>query len=658
MPLLPTAQPEPDPGSPVSCTGKPAILKVRTLMPIRTLVLLCYMAVALLWPGLAQAQQASIDAATNPWLQPTWLKLLHYEPDSGSSSGFRSAIHDDAFFLAGTGATDPQAEFEATLNAFALEPGNDPDAHAQCRFPARFIWTRQLLGLKAPAALECAAFTEWNRRNGIDSLSLVYATGYLGNPASFYGHTLLKFNSAGDSGQSQLLDNSLNYGAVVPPNENPLRYMYKGVFGGYIGGFSEVEYYFHTGVYGEVELRDLWEYELSLSRAQVDFVVAHGWEVLRREYTYYFFRKNCAYRIAELLNIIEGLNVLPSSRLATIPQAVIQKMAQGTLHGQPLIREVRYHPSRQTRLYTRFYALSAPERAAVRAAAQQPDQLPRVLDNASNLAARQRILDTLLDYYQYVREPEQGAVDANNRHYQRVLQARFSLPPGATEMPLKRRSAPHQGRNPSLVRLGALHNSVRGNGVLLSLRPAYYDVLDSGNGHIKNSVLSMGEITAVHFNGQTELRRFNLINLESLNDSVTGLPGDSGRYWKLRVGAQADSLGCSECLVVVAEGALGKARRISQNLLLGISAGGMLQDNYQNSGYLSVKAAVFANMNLGEAYSGRLQLAQRQGLDGAHDAHASITLELRKQLDTNLDLRLGYRKDLAEEAVLSLGYYF
>jgi hypothetical protein len=380
--------------------------------------------------------------------------------------------------------------------------------------------------------------------------------------------------------------------------------------------------------------------------------------VLRREYTYYFFRKNCAYRVAELLEIIEGVEVIPQSRFATIPQAVIQQLERSTLHGQPLIRAVRYHPSRQTRLYNRFYALDAVERSAVRAVAGQPQRLTQVLAAAPDLETRQRILDTLLDYYQYVRVPEKLAGDANNDHYQRVLQARFSLPPGQTRVPDASQSAPHQGRDPSLIRLGVLHNAVRGDGLLLSLRPAYYDVLDSGNGQVKNSVLSMGEISVVQFGGKVELRQFNLINLESLNDSVTGLPGDNGRYWKLKAGVEADSLACSECRVARAEGAVGKAQRINRHLLMGLSAGAIVQEPYRGSGYLAVEATMFANLAFGEVYSGRFQMGQRRSLAGGSEQRDSYRLELRRRLAANLDLRLGYSKDRAEEAVLSLGYYF
>lgn len=43
----------------------------------------------------------------------------------------------------------------------------------------------------------------------------------------------------------------------MPDDENPVFYVFKGVFGGYEGGFSNTEYYHHNHNYGETELRDL-----------------------------------------------------------------------------------------------------------------------------------------------------------------------------------------------------------------------------------------------------------------------------------------------------------------------------------------------------------------------------------------------------------------
>jgi hypothetical protein len=159
----------------------------------------------------------------------------------------------------------------------------------------------------------------------IDSISLLYATGYLGNPASYYGHTLLKFNSSHKL-QSKLLDVSVNYGAIVPSGENPLSYIFKGMLGGYDGGFSHIEFYFHNHNYGELELRDIWEYELGFSNADVQLMVAHLWELMGKKNTYYFFRKNCAYRIAEILELAGDLKIIPDDRPWVFPQTIAAKL--------------------------------------------------------------------------------------------------------------------------------------------------------------------------------------------------------------------------------------------------------------------------------------------------------------------------------------------
>ncbi|MDG1495299.1 MAG: hypothetical protein P8Q91_05450 [Porticoccaceae bacterium] len=72
--------------------------------------------------------------------QKPWLRLGHYEESSSSASGWISAIHSPAFFLAENGAIDPDAELEATIRAFAEPSGNSPDLHPQCHFKGRYTW--------------------------------------------------------------------------------------------------------------------------------------------------------------------------------------------------------------------------------------------------------------------------------------------------------------------------------------------------------------------------------------------------------------------------------------------------------------------------------------------------------------------------------------
>ena len=84
----------------------------------------------------AAASQELVSLAA----EPGWLKLGHYIPDRHSPSGWRSAIHVGDFFLDSEGVQDPVRELEATLVAFTQPLTKDVNAHAQCRFPARWLW--------------------------------------------------------------------------------------------------------------------------------------------------------------------------------------------------------------------------------------------------------------------------------------------------------------------------------------------------------------------------------------------------------------------------------------------------------------------------------------------------------------------------------------
>ena len=122
----------------------------------------------------------------------SWLRLGLYERDSSSESGWKSAVHSKSFFFAEHGSTNPVDELNATIRSFAEPVGDSPDLHAQCLFRGRYTWLMSRLKSKAAfPSVQCALFSKWTNDVAVDSISLLYATGYLGNPASFYGHTLL-----------------------------------------------------------------------------------------------------------------------------------------------------------------------------------------------------------------------------------------------------------------------------------------------------------------------------------------------------------------------------------------------------------------------------------------------------------------------------------
>lgn len=594
---------------------------------------------------------------------PTWRKLIHYEPDSTVPSGLRSAINSSSFFLAEHGRVDPKAELLATLSAFERASKNSSGSFHYCEFRARYLWLSSWLkdhtakSLPAYPIEDCPNYEKWSFNNEIDSLSVIFATGYLGNPASFYGHTLLKVNSGRDGASSRLLDLSVNYGALVPAAEDPITYLFKGVLGGYDGGFSDTQYYYHNHNYTELELRDLWEYQLAIPADQTELIVAHAWELMQRKFTYYFFRKNCAYRMAELLELVDGLQIIPQNRPWTVPQKLIQNIYDAKLNGNPLVSKLSYHPSRQSSLYSKYNELSPNERdiLALMASSEQV-QAPSSFKALSGDSKR-RVLDALIDYLQFSLIAA-GHKPSSNEKYQRALLARFALPSSDETSDRFVTNSPHSGRAPSLTNLAYTHSSEFGDGLTLRIRPAYYDDLDAGYGHVENSSLVMLDTYIFHSSSGTQLRQLDLINVSSVNRGVTRLPGDKGDTWQLKFGLEQQDVRCENCLVARLQGGKGRSWKWHDQTLFGVELGGGMQNNKHQQGVFFAKATVAGMFDASSNLKLKVQFENRYHFDSVLDAEVITRIEGRYQLRESLEARFKYERNQAEEIGLSVGYYW
>ena len=590
--------------------------------------------------------------------QKSWLRLGHYEEDGSSTSGWTSAIHSPAFFLSETGATDPAAELEATIRAFAQPPGPNPDLHPQCHFKGRYTWLLSTLRLDSDRfpVVHCEAYSKWTKGQAVESISLLYATGYLGNPASFYGHTLLKFNSS-DAARSALLDVSVNYGAIVPPNEGPIAYVLKGMLGGYDAGFSHIQFYFHNHNYGELELRDIWEYQLDLSQPQVDLIMGHLWELLGKKYRYYFFRKNCAYRMAEILELVEDLDIIPRSHPYVYPQTVMTNLNEATISGRPIVSEVKYHPSRQSRLYDKYQQLNKAEKNTVALAAQNIDALNDVGYRNLNEGSQRAVLETLGDYIQFVSDPQEPSENDKSR-YKRVLSERFKLASGSKFVPISATKPPHQGRRPSYVQVAGVNSEKLGDGVSINIRPSYYDALDAGSGHVDNSELKMGEVQLRYLDNKLFIRSLDIVSVKSVASGTTGLPGDRGFTWGLKLSAEQQNLDCDNCLVGRFQGDMGMAKHLSNDAVVGINVGGAMQNNRHGYGSVYAKSSVFTYVRLSAKTNFKASIENRAHIDSSEDLESVYSFEGRHSLTRNMDVRLLVERNKATEYALALGYYW
>lgn len=610
-------------------------------------------AIALLAASAAGASGNVAELAGHP----TWLKLIKFESGGLFDGALRSAVLSPEFFLAADGQANAESELQATLDALAVPLDGDPNEHAQCRFPARFKWLRDQSLLADIPEIDCPDFDAWIFGDATDSVSIIFATGFLGNPASYYGHTLLKFNSSSQRQTSELLDVTVNYGAIIPPNVGPASYIFNGATGGYNAGFSHIEYYFHDYNYGELELRDLWEYELNLSPDEVRFVMAHAWELLGREYVYYFFRRNCAYRMAEVLEIVDGVRLIPPSRPWTVPQVIVANADRSDRHGGTLVAGRTLHPSRQSVFYSSFAKLDAAERNAMKALVSDS----REGDPLSGLPveSRQKVVDVSIDYLSYLMPKDEPTDSDLSQRYREILGRRFALPRGTTEPAPQPSIGPEKDRGPGYMSIGALHSSLQGrDGVSLRIRPAYYDALDSSVSHVPNSELSMVDIIVDVRDSEVRLRQARLFRVEAVNSAVSGLPGDSGHSWILGLGVVEQYPGCTDCLVSRFEGDVGRSKPAFLGTTVGAYIGGAVQDNRNGYGNLFARISTYINGSIGDRFSFQGRYESRYHIESTHEFEDVLSFQGRWELSRDWDMRLEMRKNRSHEAVLSVGRYW
>ncbi|WP_455388254.1 DUF7843 domain-containing protein, partial [Petrachloros mirabilis] len=135
-----------------------------------------------------------------------WHVLLHYR--TRLFGGYESEQDDPGFFMSSHGKTDPQAELEATLSRFfSDEPVGRSKQPAQCAFVARYHWLKEKLVFDDMRLkpIVCERFERWYADFEVQSITLIFPSAFMNNPASMFGHTLLRVDQKGQTEQTRIL---------------------------------------------------------------------------------------------------------------------------------------------------------------------------------------------------------------------------------------------------------------------------------------------------------------------------------------------------------------------------------------------------------------------------------------------------------------------
>jgi hypothetical protein len=441
---------------------------------------------------------------------PEWLTLLHWD-------GRRSRVDDPAFFLAPDGKRDARAELRANLEAF-LAPAPEAGPAAADRFPARLEWLCERLAIErgrlpVPACAELeAAMQSLEPRQAV----VVFPSAYLNTPASMFGHTLVTIRGRR---RSELMNQAVNYAASVPADTNGIVFAVKGIFGGYPGYYSLMPYYKKVQEYGDMEQRDVWEYELTFDTREIRRLLLHVWELRNMRSDYYFFGENCSYNLLFLLDVARpGLNLTErfgGVRFWVVPLDTVKAMREAGL-----IAGVAYRPSLATRVRRDAARLSAEEAETVRRIGAGELAPEAVAADAQRPAATAgALLDLSAAYLQSLRGRKKIVQEEYQPRYFRILSARSRLPP-AEETPADAPAPPRPDEGHASGRLTLGVGSDEGRDFLeVSCRAAYHDILDPGAGYVPGFEIQFARLDLrwEEVREQLRLQRLDAIRLRSLS---------------------------------------------------------------------------------------------------------------------------------------------
>lgn len=586
---------------------------------------------------------------------------MHYVPNL-IAPGVHGLVDSRDFYNAPDGKNDPQAELDGTLRAFFSEAEEtDEVQHPQCRFPARYAWLAAELSFdqgRMPRP-QCRRYRDWRSALDAKQLTLVFASAYLDNPGSMYGHTLLRIDAADQDERTRLLAYSISFAAAT--NEtNGLIFAVKGLFGGYPGVFAMLPYYVKVREYSDLENRDLWEYELDLSPEELERVLRHAWELLPAYFEYYFFDENCSYHLLALLQVARpDLELTAPFRLWALPVDTVRALTD-----QPgLVKRIVYRPARSTIIAERLARMQPEERRMAR-------DLGLGTLNADDVALRAlpperaaRVVEAGYDYLNYRRTTGTSEVKDGGALARDLLVARSQIDAPSQTPRIETPVRPDEGHRTARMSTGAGRRDRQGF-LELGVRPTYHDIVDDDAGYIGGAQIEFFHLRARRYEGASaRIESFIPVNIFSLSPRDEFVQRKS---WRVAAGWQRSmTRSGAEPLAVAADGGLGGAWRAGRMARVYASAEGAARAHEQfEKGYsLGLGARIGALVDPAPRWRVHAYAQQLGSVAGERVDPGALVLEQRFSLTRDLALRfdLSHQNEAGrsfDSVLLSLHVYF
>lgn len=408
-----------------------------------------------------------------------WHTLMHYKKNIFFKT--ESQADGEAFFYAENGKHNPKEEMLASLKAFQDQTVEDNHLHPQCRFPARYNYLKKIFNIEAKPAT-CKDYRWWKENLPFQSVTIIFASYYANNPASIFGHTFMRINS---SDKKSISDYGVDFSALTN-TDHGVEFAIRGVIGGYMGQFNMKPYYMKMNEYIENENRDLWEYDLSLNREQIDRMLDHVWELQKNTYfDYYFFRENCSYQLLTLLEVANpDWHLSDEFDLETIPVDSVKAIARV----KGAIQEVHYRPAFKKTVAHKLSTLDSLEYTQMTSLVNG-DVEPSGVTSA-------RVLEAAIAQLRYKRFEEKKFTKEQEERLKNTLIQRAKIG-GKVDTTDVRDTLPVLKLRPDLSHNSQKYSFSYGNNSSfgrygeLNLRASLHDLLDADDGYPPNSQIEM-----------------------------------------------------------------------------------------------------------------------------------------------------------------------
>lgn len=407
----------------------------------------------------------------------------------------KSEIRDKNFFYAEDGFKNPKEELEATIRAFyqSVETVEIPrdfleederakviaksrqkeDYHALCRFKARFRYLNSFLDFQDLPLVKCSEYEENLRYINPKSATIIFPTAFMGSPASMFGHTMLLLNS---DFKSRLLSFVVNFAAQVDSSkENPIKFAFKGIFGGYSGQYLILPYYEKLKEYQDMESRDIWEIDLNFSQLEVLKIFEHIWELRDIRISYFYLNKNCSYNLFWLLEIARpSVNLHKYFFYQVNPPETLFAMQK-----EKIVFDVRYRPSKQNKIL--FYEKKLDFKSLMLAK-------KIAMGETVVFSSQKNIIDILdlsaeLSEFYFIKQRLQYEQYITIAHYIASLRSKLGNPSNFTYTPPTSILNANQGARFETFLINK--NSLSSMGI--SFRLAYHSIDDNDIGYLRGS---------------------------------------------------------------------------------------------------------------------------------------------------------------------------